>query len=94
MALSFLDGLEYVLIYEDHEGDFMLVGNVAWKYNQLCTTLKTCMKCKWEQSYVTNVGGKERNSNVMLASSLQDSGLSLQNFARMDILIYFQYTFI
>jgi auxin-responsive protein IAA len=28
--LDFLDGSEYVLIYEDHEGDFMLVGDVPW----------------------------------------------------------------
>ncbi|KAG0560301.1 hypothetical protein M758_10G165600 [Ceratodon purpureus] len=28
--LNFLDGSEYVLIYEDHEGDFMLVGDVPW----------------------------------------------------------------
>jgi hypothetical protein len=29
--LNFLDGSEYVLIYEDHEGDFMLVGDVPWE---------------------------------------------------------------
>lgn len=28
--LNFLDGSEYVLIYEDREGDFMLVGDVPW----------------------------------------------------------------
>lgn len=29
--LNFLDGSEYVLIYEDREGDFMLVGDVPWE---------------------------------------------------------------
>nr|NP_001403317.1 PpIAA1a [Physcomitrium patens]BAB71765.1 IAA/AUX protein [Physcomitrium patens] len=29
--LNFLEGSEYVLIYEDHEGDSMLVGDVPWE---------------------------------------------------------------
>lgn len=29
--LNFLEGLEYVLIYEDYEGDLMLVGDVFWE---------------------------------------------------------------
>lgn len=28
---DFLRGTDYVLIYEDHEGDFMLVGDVPWQ---------------------------------------------------------------
>lgn len=30
--LNFLEGSEYVLIYEDHEGDSMLVGDVPWDW--------------------------------------------------------------
>lgn len=28
---NFLEGFEYVLIYEDYEGDFMFVGDVFWE---------------------------------------------------------------